>query len=1609
MATRVETLKNEQVDKVATIAQGKMTGEKAAKAEYFIRQFYADVLEDDILGTDLEDLYGSALSLMQFGGARPNGELKVRAYNPQFEKYGWRCPHTVIEIINDDMPFLVDSVTIALNALNLTVHLVIHPIFQVKRDEAGKLLDLTDGRKGKNGAARESFMQIQVDEQTAPEALREIEETIRRVLGDVRLAVEDWQAMRDKAAEVVKALKKSAPPIDKEELDEALAFLQWIYDDHFTFIGFRDLDIKLQDERATVEVVPKSGLGILRDETVEVFAGLRQLGNLPREVLDFLRQPDPVLITKSSLTSTVHRPVPLDAIAVKRFDNKGEVVGERLFVGLFTSVAYSMSPRRIPVLRRKVDDVLARTGFDPRSHSGKGMMHVLEHFPRDELFQVDGGELADIATGIVNLQERQRIALFVRRDPFERFVSAFVYVPRDRFNPALRRSFKSILAAAFNGIVANDTAQFGDAPLGRLHFTIVTQLGNIPDYDVREIEARLRDAARTWTDRLQEALVDQHGEETGNSLFRRYCDAFPVGYQERFSAATAVFDISKIETAFAEKRLGMNLYHPIEAEANELRFKVYSVGSLLTLSDVLPVLENMGLRVMSEIPFEIHAGDTEIRIHDFSLETSDGMSVDFDTIRDAFQESFGRIWRGQIEDDGFNRLVLGAGLDWREVVILRAYYKYLRQALIPFSQDYVEETLAKNSALATLLAELFRVRFDPDYAKKRQVEEIKLVESIEESLESVSNLDEDRIIRRYLNLIQATLRTNFYQRTDDDQLKPYISFKLDSRNIDELPLPRPLCEIFVYSPRFEGVHLRFGRVARGGLRWSDRREDFRTEVLGLVKAQQVKNAVIVPVGSKGGFVLKKPPPPSDREAFLEEGIDVYKTFISAMLDITDNLEGDTVVPPERVVRKDEDDPYLVVAADKGTATFSDYANGVARDYGFWLDDAFASGGSAGYDHKGMGITARGAWESVKRHFREMGHDTQSEDFTAVGCGDMSGDVFGNGMLLSKHIRLLGAFNHLHIFVDPAPDAAKSHAERQRLFDLPRSSWTDYDASLISKGGGVFERSAKSVDITPEMKAAFDINADTMTPNELIKAMLLAQIDLLWFGGIGTYIKSSDEDNSDAGDRANDPLRVDGRDLRCKVVGEGANLGVTQLGRIEFAEKGGRIYTDFIDNSAGVDTSDHEVNIKIALGDVVQRGDMTMKQRDTLMAKMTDEVAALVLRNNYQQTQALAVAAARSYRMLDQQQRMMRRMERAGLLNRGIEFLPDDEEIADRHAARRGLTTPELSVLLAYTKNITYERLLNTDLPDDPMLENDLLRYFPQPLRKQRKAAIGRHRLRREIIATVVTNSMINRVGPTFVSEMQDRTGMNVSEIARAYTIVRESFGLRTLWSAIEALDNKVSTDKQVRMLLETGRTLERMTLWFLHNGTHPLDIRKHIEEYGNGIQILRDKMETLMAPDQVAETNQRAERFMETGVPDDLARQIGRLKALSTACDIVRIANTVKRPVEEVGQTYFLLGSRFKLDWLRHNANIMTPENPWHQLALGAIIEDMWGTQGELTATVLSNGGCGADAIDGWASTRRETVGRVEEICSELEQTSSIDLAMLTVANRELRGLVTSM
>ncbi|MBL8661353.1 MAG: NAD-glutamate dehydrogenase [Candidatus Odyssella sp.] len=1566
----------------------------------FVPQLYAHVSGRDLEGRSAEGLHAAAAVLWAEGAARTPGAPKIAVANPA----GTR--RTVVSIVNDDMPFLVDSVSAEIARQGFAAHLIIHPILRVRRDSAGRLIELA--KKAAKDAAAESWMRIEIDQCLDEGRLAQLRAGLERVLGDVRAAIEDWQPMLARAKAILRELSDEPPGLAAYEIDEAKDFLKWLVDNNFTFLGYREYALEGAGDAARFKVVPKSGLGILRCAEATAFEALGENIALPPDVRAFLVAPLLLQVHKADRRSTVHRPVHLDAISIKTFDAAGEVSGERLFVGLFTSMVYVRSPRNIPLLKSKIERVLARSDLTPGSHDAKALEHVLLTYPRDELFQIGDDDLLRIATGVLELQDRQRVALFLRFDPFQRFVSALVYVPRDRHSTELRQKVQAILERELKGqVVAYYTTMADDIPTARVHFIVKTAPAAAAEIEEAALEAKIVEAARTWDERLRDALADAHGEASALALLERYGKAFPVGYMADVAPADAVADIARIEAAQAGGRLQMHL-HRRGGEAVDLRFRLYNRSHRIGLSDVLPVLEAMGLKVIEEAQYVARPqGGEAVWIHDFGLVPVGALAGDVAALAPRFHEAFQQVWSGAAESDGFNALVLTAGLAWREISVLRAYAKYLRQAGAPFGQKLIEEALAKHGGIAKLLAELFLVR-----AGAAKGNETALAAEIATALEQVSALDEDRIIRRYVNLIRSTLRTNYRQRGADGSPRPALAFKFDSRKLDDLPAPRPMFEIWVYSPRVEGIHLRFGHVARGGIRWSDRRDDFRTEILALVKAQTVKNAVIVPVGAKGGFVLKQPPAAGGREALQAEGVACYRIFIRSLLDITDNIKGGAIVPPKDVARHDGDDAYLVVAADKGTATFSDIANAISAEYGHWLGDAFASGGSAGYDHKKMGITAKGAWISVMRHFREMGIDTQSQDFAVIGVGDMSGDVFGNGMLLSPHIRLVAAFDHRHIFVDPEPDAARSIAERRRLFDLPRSSWADYDRSLISKGGGVFERGAKAIPISPEMRARFGIDKDSLSPVNLMRALLAAPCDLLYFGGIGTYVKASDERHADAGDRANDALRVDGREIRAKVIAEGANLGMTQRGRVEYARlgaggKGGRLNTDAIDNSAGVDCSDHEVNIKILFSQPVGEGKLTLAERDALLAGMTDEVAELVLRDNYLQTACLSVSSRIAAGALDRQWRFMKSLEKAGRLDRAVEFLPDDETLAERQGAGEGLTRPEMAVLLAYAKIALYEALLGSDLPDDPYLAGDLLRYFPQVLQQRYRDAALAHRLRREIVATHTTNSIINRAGITFIHEVEGETGASPSDVARGYILGRDAFDLRSIWSAIEAHDGKVPAEAQLAALLETGRFAKRAAKWFLQHAVRPVAMAAEIERYRAPLAALAGALPALLAPDAAAALEKEAAGRAAAGFAPDLARRLALLPRLIGLAEIVRLAGAARRDPAAVARVYFAAGARFGLDWLREAASNLrgATSQHWDKMALAAIVDDLYGHQFALARAVIE-GGDASDTIEAWARQRGSAVAQTAKLIDDLRMAGTTDLAMLAVANRQLRALV---
>ncbi|NKI69459.1 NAD-glutamate dehydrogenase [Collimonas pratensis] len=1607
--------KQQKLVEMVEFARDRLPPDVFATMQPFLAEYYSQVGEEQILSRDSADLYGAAVAHWQFGRHFTSGTPRVRIYNPRIDEHGWQSGHSVIEIVNDDMPFLVDSVSTEINRLGLTLHAVIHPVFRVWRDAGGQVekIQRASEAAGKDAekARLESYIHIEIDRCTEAARMEEIQAGVLKVLGDVRAAVEDWRQMMAAASGAIDDLKKQDgnDAALKGEVAEARAFLEWMVDDHFTFLGYRDYELIVNAGENYLQGVPGSGLGILRDALRTSESA--DMTKLPISAQGIIDAQSPIFITKANSRATVHRAGYLDYVGVKRYDSAGKVIGERRIVGLYTSTAYMVPTNEIPLVRRKVAKVLERAGFVPKGHLSKTLATILEQFPRDELFQIDEDELFDTASGILRLEERQRTRLFVRRDAFGRYVSCLVFVPRDRFNTELRERIQVLLLEAFNGTGIEFTPLLSESMLARIQFTVRTEPGTVSEIDVAQLEARIVQATRRWQDDMAEALLEQRGEEQGTRLLRRYAGSFPAGFREDYAARAAVHDIALLEDAQKNAGLAMSLYRPIEAAPASLRLKIYRAGKPMALSQSLPMLEHMGVKVNEERPYRIELQDGEPAwIHDFGMQTADDSEVEIDRIKGVFEDAFARVWSGEADNDDLNRLVLRARLTWREVTILRAYARYLRQVGSTFSNAYIEQALTANPAIARKLVELFLARFDPARAKDAGAEANTkaLLEQTEEAMDQVPNLDEDRILRQFLGVIGATLRTNYFQRGADGQPKPYLSFKFDPSKVPGLPAPKPMFEIWVYSPRFEGVHLRGGKVARGGLRWSDRREDFRTEVLGLVKAQMVKNAVIVPVGSKGGFVLKSAPPASERDAYLREGVACYQNFLRGLLDLTDNLVDGKVVPPVDVVRYDADDPYLVVAADKGTASFSDYANAVSAEYGFWLGDAFASGGSVGYDHKKMGITARGAWEAVKRHFRETGLNTQEQDFTVVGIGDMSGDVFGNGMLLSRHIKLLAGFDHRHIFLDPAPDPAASFAERERLFALPRSSWADYDSSLISSGGGVFPRTLKTIPLTPQVQAALGIGASELAPTELIRAILLAPVDLLYNGGIGTYIKASRETHAQVGDRTNDAIRVNGAELNCKVVAEGGNLGATQFGRIEFAQKGGRICTDAIDNSAGVDCSDHEVNIKIMLGLIVSEGEMTEKQRNKLLAEMTEEVGLQVLTDNYYQTQSLSVAGRRAASLLEPEARLIRSLERAGRLDRAVEFLPSEEECAERKTAKQGLATPERAVLMAYNKMWLYEELLASDLLADPFIAASLPVYFPRPLRERYPEAMRRHPLAREIIATYLVNTLTNRVGATFVYQLADESGASPADVVRATVIAREVFGFEEIWQDIDALDNQVPDALQAQMFVDVGGLIEHASFWFLHRHVQEASIEATVARFRQAADQLGPQLVSLLAASDAEALKAKRDALIQAGVSEQLARRVASAELIGAVLDIAEVAASTGRSLELVAAVYFSLDLNLNFGWMRERTSALPVDSHWQTLARTALQSDLTGLQRTLTAKVIQLSPAleqSQEMIEAWQAASRTPLERYRRLLTDFQMGGNVDLAMLSVAAREMRAI----
>ncbi|MGH8558360.1 MAG: NAD-glutamate dehydrogenase [Methylococcales bacterium] len=1599
----MDFLANEkQLDRLGSLVKQRISGKKAELVTVFVDCYFHSVAAEDIESKPIDDLYGAAMSHWNFGYSRkPDGTL-VRVVNPDIEEQGWQSEHTVVEVVVDDMPFLVQTLSMEVNRHHLTNHLLIHPVLRISRSSTGTIIGV-GVESGKSGSRPEAFIHIEVDRQSDTQLLDDLKHGLERVLRDLRAATEDWQAIQKRVRVAIGELQADHPESIGQEVDESISFLQWLLDEHFVFLGCRDYTLIDNGQQRGVQPVDSSGLGVLRDSIAETPPSV--VLPLPDDAWKILSEIHPLLVTKATTRSTIHRPVFMDYIGVRRFDRSGKVIGETRILGLYDSAAYSASLAEIPLLVRKVQRVFERSGFRPMSHSGRTLMHVLKDLPRDELYHSDDETLYGLAMGVVRLQERQRVRIFARQDVYGQYVSVLLFVPRERYHTDLRKQIQAILLDSFAGQSSEFKVHLSESVLARIHFIIHTGLCGCLAYDLKQIEQKVVECLFDWKDELKATLHSRFGEERANILFNRYADGVSAAYREDFSPRIAVLDIGHLENLDAEG-LQLRLYRPLEMQGNRLRFKLYHKGSPAALSSTLPMLENMGVRVMDEKPYVLTRQDNgeDVWIHDFGLIYGGQNTVEVEPLKRKFQETFEQIWTGRVENDGFNRLVLFAQLEWRHLNILRALYFYLRQTGLAFSKAYVEDTLVNNPVVAILLVEYFEARFDPEFESREETLG-RLEKLILSQIDEVASLDEDRILRQYLNLIQAMLRTNYYQYKMDEKEIPYLSFKFNPEAIQDLPAPRPHFEIFVYSPAVEGVHLRAASVARGGLRWSDRREDFRTEVLGLMKAQVSKNSVIVPTGAKGGFVAKRLDGLQSIEV-AEEVRNCYRIFIRGLLDVTDNIRGNETVHPPQTICYDGNDPYLVVAADKGTATFSDIANQIATDYEFWLGDAFASGGSMGYDHKKMGITARGAWESVSHHFTESGIDIRTSSFTVVGIGDMSGDVFGNGMLLSDRIKLVGAFNHKDIFLDPDPDPGLSFQERQRLFGMPGSSWRDYDPDKLSAGGGIFPRDLKSIPLSARVKKLFGLEDDKVTPNQLIRIILCAPVDLLWNGGIGTYVKASHETHNEVTDRSNDQVRVDARDLRCKLAGEGGNLGFTQEGRLEFAAHGGRINTDAIDNSAGVDCSDHEVNIKILLNRAVDAGDLTLKQRNRLLEKMTGDVAGLVLRNNFLQTRAISIIQSRSSSQMDYYRRIINKLVQGKSLDISLDRIPSDDVIEARKQEGAGLLRPEIAVLMASSKNYLKKQLSGSQaIFESEFATAQLQAYFPSALGKKFTGLIQKHPLGREIVANQLVNSLINRVGIVHPFRMIDESGAGVGEVVSAYCFACEIFDAPTLWTRIESLsaeniDRKIQSD----LMLAVNRLVERSMSWLAYNFRESKQPPETLAVFKPGIAKLSTDLLNIIPEHPRQKISAEMDKLVDAGVPVETARKVSSLSVLFSFLDIIAVTINCGKPLEEMAKIYFTLDEKLRWGALGNLIAGLPQDNYWKSLARTALHDDFHKACQNLTLDLVP-GSSESETLDDWWQARQSSIKRYLALLVKVQGESNVEIDPITVLIKELRSI----
>jgi glutamate dehydrogenase len=1611
-------------------AFAKALGENAlgAPETHYLSQMREDFAPEELPGLAPADLAADFADFWRFSekrkGPGPAMRIVPAAGDPETSR---------LDIVQTDSPFLVDSVIAQINAAGIQVRAMFHGMVDVARDKAGR-------RAARGDTVRESMIQVMLeplDAERANALLARLDET----LADVRAAVADHAAMRALAERAIADIEAAPKTVPAETRAEYVAFLQWLLADHFIFLGARQYDYPRTKTGGYAPdeplYQPQDSLGVLRDPERRVLRRGSEPAVLNAHLRRHIEQGPPLVVAKANLRSRVHRRGPMDYVGVRRYGPDGKPEGETRFVGLFTAAAYDEPASDVPLVRRKIAYAREHAGKTPGGHTDRRLGDILAAYPRDELFQIGEADLLRIALGIVHLNDRPRVRLFARRDPFDRFVSILLFAPSECFDATLVSRAGALLAEAYDGRVSAAYPSVEGGPLARAHFIIGVTPGAHPEPDLDALEARIAEIARTWESRLEAALrADPASRDDASALLTRYGAAFPPGYRDLYPASEALADIAVFQALGEGEAIRLRAYRRADDPPSRFRLKLYRPGEAAPLAGVLAIAKDMGLEALVEERFEIRptGADTDVWVHEFVLESAAAGALAFADLKAPFEAAFLAVWTGQAESDGFNRLVLTLGVSWREAALIRAIARYRQQSGMDPSQGVQEAALCDHPQVTRLIVKLFAAKFDLGEAdREARLETAKVVETeIAEALQAVESLDADRALRRIAAVVSAMVRTNYHQAGEDGAPKPYIAFKIASRELADLPSPKPFREIFVASPRVEAVHLRFGPVARGGIRWSDRREDFRTEVLGLAKAQQVKNAVIVPVGSKGGFFPKQSPRGGTPEQIQAEAIAAYRTFLSGLLDLTDNLTPDNrTIPPKDVVVLDDPDAYLVVAADKGTASFSDIANEIAQSRGYWLGDAFASGGSEGYDHKVMGITARGAWEAVKRHFRELGKDIQAEPFTVVGVGDMSGDVFGNGMLLSDQIRLIAAFDHRDVFIDPDPDPAKSIAERRRLFDLPRSSWADYDKTLISKGGGVFSRKLKSVRPSPEICALLDLPDAALTPAELIVAILKARAELLYLGGIGTYVKAAGESNADVGDKANDLVRVDADALRVKVVGEGANLGVTQAGRIAFARAGGRIDTDAIDNSAGVDTSDHEVNIKIATGIAERSGDLTRPRRNRLLRSMTDEVARHVLAHNTAQTLALSLLERDAARELDQHARFIAELEDKGRLDRALEGLPDAKALAALAEAGEGLTRPELAVLLAYGKLDLDREILASRAPDDPELETLLVDYFPKPMRRL-KDEIRRHPLRREIIATILSGQVVDLCGPTFARRLAQAAGADMAALVAGHQTAKAALGIDAIWTAIAALDGEAPAEVQMTMFAETASVLRSATYWLARRaarkgagalvgkairrtgaGLARSPIRQLTDAYRPAIRALIEAGPAILSDIQRQGVDRQAKGLVDAGAPPGLAHDVAFLRPLIAAPDIADLAKVSARPVAAAARVYHQVGAVFGVDQARDAARTLKSADEFERIALRRLVEDTFQEQAALTRAILKDArqvrsaDDAAALVDAWCADHPVGSDAVKTTVAQIEASGEPwSFAKLTLVNSTLRELV---